>query len=76
MASMPINDRRPINPIMLICFSSAKFLLKCVNVVHFQMTTTLLAGLSVGVKTNLLWNSWTLLFEFPKKNLDLGRKRS
>ena len=27
MASMPINDRRLIKPVMLICFGSAKFLL-------------------------------------------------
>ena len=33
MASMPINDRRLIKPVMLICFGSAKFLLKGVNIV-------------------------------------------
>ena len=36
MASMPINDRRLIKLVMLICFSSAKFLLQGVNVVSFS----------------------------------------
>ena len=38
MASMPINDRRLIKPVMLICFCSAKFLLKGVNIVSFSWT--------------------------------------
>ena len=37
-ASMPINGRRLIKPVMLICFCSAKFLLYGVNI----------AALSVG----------------------------
>ena len=36
MASMPINDRRLIKPVMLICFCSAKFLLLGVNIVSFS----------------------------------------
>ena len=36
MASMPINDRRLIKPVMLICFGSAKFLLYGVNIVSFS----------------------------------------
>ena len=35
MASMPINDRRLIKPVMLIRFGSAKFLLYGVNIVSF-----------------------------------------
>ena len=54
MASMPITDIRLIKPVMLICFCSAKFLLEGVNIVPFQTTTTLLAALSAGAKTNLL----------------------
>ena len=36
MASMYINDRRLIKPVMLICSCSAKFLLKGVNIVPFS----------------------------------------
>ena len=35
-ALMPINDRRLIKPVMLICFCSAKFLLWGVNIVPFS----------------------------------------
>ena len=35
MALMPINDRRLIKPVMLICFCSATFLLYGVNIVPF-----------------------------------------
>ena len=36
MASMPTNDRRLSKPVMLICFCSAKFLLKGVNIEPFS----------------------------------------
>ena len=72
MASMPINDRRLIKPVMLICFCSAKFLLEGVNIDLFQTTTTLLAALSTGAKTNLPWNSWIPFFKCLKVNLGLG----
>ena len=36
MAPMPINDRHLIKLAMLICFSSAKFMLKGVNIVPFS----------------------------------------
>ena len=36
MASMSINDRRLIKHVMLICFCSAKFLLKGVYIVPFS----------------------------------------
>ena len=54
IAPMPISDRPLVKQIMLICFISAKFLLYGINVVHFFQTTTLLAALSAGVKTNIL----------------------
>ena len=76
MASMPINDRCLIKPVMLICFCSAKFLFKGVKIVSFQTTTTLLAALSAGAKANLLWNSWIPFFKCLKVNLGLGDRRS
>ena len=76
MASMFISDRRLINHVMLIYFGSAKFLLKGVNVVHFSNDYNMLAALSVGAKTNLLWNLWIPFFEFIKVNLGLGGRRS
>ena len=36
IASMPINDRRLIKPVVQNCFCSAKFLLLGVTVVHFS----------------------------------------
>ena len=36
MASMPINNRRLIKPVMLMCFCSAKFLLYGINIVPFS----------------------------------------
>ena len=75
VASMPNNDRRLIKPVVLTCFSSAMFLLKGVNVVLFS-NDHMLAALSVGAKTNLLWNSWIPFFKFLKVNLGLGGRRS
>ena len=40
------------------------------------MTTTLLATLSAGAKTNLLWNSWIPFFTSLKVNVGLGGRRS
>ena len=57
-------------------FSSAKFLLYSVNVVHFLNNHTILAALSVGAKTNLLLNSWAPFSKILKVNLDLGGRRS
>ena len=57
MTSMLIKDRRLIKSVILICFGSAKFLLEGLNEEHFSKTTTLLAALSKGAKTNLLWKS-------------------
>ena len=37
MASMPISNKRLINLVMLICYSSSKTLLSGVNVVHFSI---------------------------------------
>ena len=76
MASMSIYDRSLINFVMLICFCSVKFMFKGVNIVPFQTTTTLLAALSAGAKTNLLWNSWIPSFTCLKVNLGLGGRRS
>ena len=42
----------------------------------FKTTTRLLAALSVGAKTNLLWNSWIPFFKCLKVNLGLGGRRS
>ena len=53
MASLSNNDIPLVKQIMLIGLSSAKLLLKGVNVVHFfQTTTMLLAALSAGAKIN------------------------
>ena len=48
MAPMPINDRRLIKPIMLICFCSAKFLLKGVNIVSFSNDHNIVSSLICG----------------------------
>ena len=48
MASMPINDRRLIKPVMLICFCSAKFLLKGVNIVSFSNEHNIISSLICG----------------------------
>ena len=66
---MPIKDIPIVNKIKLICNNSAKFFLYGVNGVYFKTTTTLLAALSAGAKTNFLWNSWTHFLKFLKVNL-------
>ena len=48
VASMPINDRRLIKPVMLICFCSAKFLLKGVNIVPFSNDHNIASRLICG----------------------------
>ena len=48
MASMPINDRRLIKPVMLICFCSAKFLLEGVNIVSFSNDHNIVSSLICG----------------------------
>ena len=48
MASMPINDRRLIKPVMLKCFCSAKFLLKGVNIVSFSNDHNIVNSLICG----------------------------
>ena len=45
MASMPINDRRLIKPVMLICFCSAKFSLEGVNIVSFSNDHNIVSSL-------------------------------
>ena len=66
MASMPINDRRLIKPVMFIYFCSAKFLLQGVDIVLFSNDENILAFLSAGAKTKLLWNSWIYFFKCLK----------
>ena len=63
MAPMPINDITLIKQIMLIGISSAKFWLKG--------ATALLADLSAGAKTNILWNCWISksYFRFRRKKI-------
>ena len=53
MASMPINDRRLIKHVMLICFCSAKFLLKGVNIVSFSNDHRIVSSLTM-LKTNAM----------------------
>ena len=53
MASMPINDRRLIKPVMLICFGSAKFLLKGVNIVSFSNDHNIVSSLICGGQNKL-----------------------
>ena len=48
MASMPINDRRLIKPVMLICFAVLSACFRVLIKYFFQTTTTLLAALSAG----------------------------
>ena len=48
MASMLINDRRLIQPVMRICFGSAKFVLYGVNVVHFSNLYNIVSSLIYG----------------------------
>ena len=76
MTSMPINDRRLIKPVMLICFALLSSCFRVLILYLFQTTTTLLAALSAGAKTNLLWNSWIIFFKCLKVNLGLGGRRS
>ena len=53
MASMPIYDRRLIKPVMLICFGSAKFLLKGVNIVSFSNDHNIVSSLICGGQNKL-----------------------
>ena len=53
MASMPINDRRLIKSVMLICFGSAKFLLQCVNIVSFSNDHNIVSSLICRGKNKL-----------------------
>ena len=53
MASMPINDRRLIKPVMFICFGSAKFLLKGVNIVYFSNDHNIVSSLICGGQNKL-----------------------
>ena len=53
MASMPINDRCLIKPVMLICFGSAKFLLKGVNIVYFSNDHNIVSSLICGGQNKL-----------------------
>ena len=53
MASMPINDRRLIKPDMLICFGSAKFLLKGVNIVSISNDHNIIISLICGGQNKL-----------------------
>ena len=76
MASMSISDRRFIKPVMLICFCSAKILLKSVNIVPSSNDHNIVSSLSAGAKTNLLWNSWIPFFKCLKVNLGLAGKIS
>ena len=48
MASMPINDRRLIKPVTLVCFRSAKFLLLGVNIVSFSNNHNIVSSLICG----------------------------
>ena len=48
MASMPINDRRLIKPVTLICFCSAKFFLLGVYIVHFSNDHNIVSSLICG----------------------------
>ena len=48
MATIPINDRRLIKPVMLMCFCSAKFLLYGVNKVSFSNDHTIISSLICG----------------------------
>ena len=50
MASMSINDRRLIKPVMLICFCGAKFLLKGVNIISFSNDHNIVSSLISGDK--------------------------
>ena len=61
---------------MLIYFCSAKFLLYGVNLVPFSNDHNILAALSAGAITNLLWNSWIPFFKCLKVNLGIGGRRS
>ena len=45
MPLMPINDIRRIKPVMLICFCSAKFLLKGANIVPFSKDYNIVSSL-------------------------------
>ena len=48
MASMPINDRRLIKPVILTCFCSAKFLLYGVIIVSFSNDHNIVSCLICG----------------------------
>ena len=45
MVSVPISDRRLVKSIMLICFCSAMFLLKGVNIVSFSNDHNIVSSL-------------------------------
>ena len=76
MASMPINDRRLIKPVMLICFYSAKFLLKGVNIVSFSNDNNIVSSLICGGQNKPPMKYLDPFFKCLKVNLGLGGRRS
>ena len=73
MTSMPINDRRLIKPIVLICFSGTKFLLKVVNVLHFSNDHYIVSSLIGGCENKPHMEFLDPFFKFLKSNLGLGQ---
>ena len=51
MASMPINRRRLMKPVMLKCLAVLRSCFRVLMWYIFQTTTTLLTALSTGAKT-------------------------
>ena len=66
MALMPINDRRLIKLVMLICFCSAKFLLKGVNIVYFSSDHNIVSSL-------ICWGQNKLPMEFLDPFLQVSK---
>ena len=69
MASMPINDRRCIKPVMLICFCSDKFLLWGANIVPFSNDHNIVSSLICRCQNKPPIDFMDPFFKFLKRNL-------
>ena len=76
LISMPINDRRLIMPVMLICFCSAKFLLLGVNIVPLPNDHNIVSSFICRCQNKPLMEFLDPFLQCLKVNIGLGGRRS
>ena len=76
MASMPINDRRLIKPVMPICLCSAKFLLYGVNIVPFSNDHNIVSSLICGGQNKPPTEFLDAFLQMSKNEFRLGGRSS